>query len=599
MNSIRYKTSPQNTLSLRIAGCLSGLLLACPAFCGVALLDDAYVSNTAVSKNFGNAATLKIVGDASDGYLRFDLASALPPGDPQVAKATLKVFVSGKKGTTGSLDVYETTTDLEELQLNRATLLVGNLIASETPVKNNWVEFDVSDYVVANQNAASLAFAIKGSTGLNADIDSKESKTTSHAASLEIEWANVSGLAGPANTAYGRNALALNTSGIYNTGIGLNALAANTGGNRNTATGDGALEANLNGLDNTATGFEALNANTTGFSNSSLGVSALAANTTGSLNTATGYNALNKNTTGAANTADGAQALLQNTTGNYNTSVGVQSLFYNTNGEANTAHGWQALYRNTTGIGNTASGGASLQANTTGNYNTAHGWRSLFANTTGTNNTASGISALQNNLTGANNTAAGYNALANNTQGSNNSALGISALSLNTTGSHNTAVGVSADVTTGNLSNTTAIGYEAKVDSSNMIRLGNADVTVIEGQVAFTTSSDQRFKTQIKDLALGADFIARLRPVEYIRINDQNKTKEWGLIAQDLQQTLKETGYQDAGLLQKDNTAEQYLSLRYNDLMAPMIKTLQDQQKTIEALTKRIEVLEQQNKAHQ
>lgn len=597
LNSIKYQISLNRRISLSVV-CLGGILTSYPACSGVVLLDDAYVSNTAVSKNYGNAATLKIVGDVSDGYLRFDLASAIPPGDPQVAKATLKVFVSGKKGTTGSLDIYETTTDLEELQLNRASLLVGDLIASKAPAKNNWVEFDVSDYVVANQNNDSLAFALKGSTGLNVDIDSKESKTTSHAASLEIEWANVSGLAGPANTAYGRNALALNTSGIYNTAIGLDALAANIGGNRNTAIGDGALAANLNGLDNTASGFEALKANTSGFNNSGLGVSALTANTTGSFNSATGYYALSKNTTGIANTAHGAQSLMQNSTGNYNTAAGVQSLFNNSTGEANTAQGWQALFRNTTGLSNTALGGAALQANTTGNYNTASGWRALFANTTGTNNTANGLSALLNNLTGANNTASGYNALANNTQGSNNSAFGISALSLNTTGSNNTAIGVSADVTTGNLSNTTALGYDAKVTSSNMIRLGNADITVIEGQVAFSTSSDQRFKAQIKDLPLGADFITRLRPVEYIRINDQNKTKEWGLIAQELQQTLKETGYQDAGLLQKDNTAEQYLSVRYNDLMAPMIKTIQDQQKTIEVLTKRIEVLEQQNKAN-
>jgi hypothetical protein len=184
LNSIKYQIS-LSSLSLSVVF-FSGLLTTCPAFSEVVLLDDAYVSNTAVGKNYGNAATLKIVGDASDGYLRFDLASAIPPGDPQVAKATLKVFVSGKKGTTGSLDIYETTTDLEELQLNRASLLVGDLIASQSPAKNNWVEFDVSDYVVANQNNDSLAFALKGSTGLNVDIDSKESKTTSHAASLDI-----------------------------------------------------------------------------------------------------------------------------------------------------------------------------------------------------------------------------------------------------------------------------------------------------------------------------------------------------------------------------------------------------------------------------
>jgi hypothetical protein len=114
--------------------------------------------------------------------------------------------------------------------------------------------------------------------------------------------------------------------------------------------------------------------------------------------------------------------------------------------------------------------------------------------------------------------------------------------------------------------------------------------------VAFSTSSDQRFKSQIKDLPLGVDFITRLHPVEYIRNNDQTQTKEWGLIAQELQQTLADKGYKNAGIVQTDNTPNQYMSVRYNDLLAPMIKAIQDQQKTIEALTKRIEVLEQQNK---
>ena len=54
----------------------------------------------------------------------------------------------------------------------------------------------------------------------------------------------------------------------------------------------------------------------------------------------------------------------------------------------------------------------------------------------------------------------------------------------------NTTIGVGADVSNGNLSNPTAIGRGAVVDASDKIRLGNGAVTVIEGQVAFTASSD-------------------------------------------------------------------------------------------------------------
>jgi uncharacterized small protein (DUF1192 family) len=72
--------------------------------------------------------------------------------------------------------------------------------------------------------------------------------------------------------------------------------------------------------------------------------------------------------------------------------------------------------------------------------------------------------------------------------------MGLNALASNDTGSSNTAVGVGADVSVGNLTNATAIGADAIVDASSKVRLGNTAVTVIEGQVGFTSSSDARRK---------------------------------------------------------------------------------------------------------
>ena len=100
-------------------------------------------------------------------------------------------------------------------------------------------------------------------------------------------------------------------------------------------------------------------------------------------------------------------------------------------------------------------------------------------------------------------------------------------------------------------------------------------------------------------MPLGLDFITQLRPVEYFRNNGAEKSKEWGLIAQELQQTLKTLGYKDAGVVTEDSTPEKYMTVRYNDLLAPMIKATQEQQKmiqaqekTISALLKRVEALE-------
>jgi hypothetical protein len=49
-------------------------------------------------------------------------------------------------------------------------------------------------------------------------------------------------------------------------------------------------------------------------------------------------------------------------------------------------------------------------------------------------------------------------------------------------------------VSTGDLTNAAAIGANAIVDASNKIRLGDAQVAVIEGQVPFTFTSDRNQK---------------------------------------------------------------------------------------------------------
>jgi len=84
----------------------------------------------------------------------------------------------------------------------------------------------------------------------------------------------------------------------------------------------------------------------------------------------------------------------------------------------------------------------------------------------------------------------GAGALQVNTTGSFNTATGLLALRANPTGNLNTAVGYRADANADNLTNATAIGASAVVNASNKVRLGDTNVTVIEGQVGFTASSD-------------------------------------------------------------------------------------------------------------
>ena len=160
-------------------------------------------------------------------------------------------------------------------------------------------------------------------------------------------------------------------------------------------------------------------------------------------------------------------------------------------------------------------------------------------------------------------------------------------------------------MTSGNLENATAIGYNAKVDANNKVRIGNTSVSVIEGQVPFTSSSDQRLKEDIQTVEKGLELINDLTPVSYKRINNESDTVEMGLLAQDVAATLAKYGLSDSGMVHQANE-DAYMSLRYNDLLAPMIKAIQElsdqgevKDELIARLEKRLELQEDELEAQQ
>jgi Chaperone of endosialidase len=235
------------------------------------------------------------------------------------------------------------------------------------------------------------------------------------------------------------------------------------------------------------------------------------------------------------NTSLGTGALQHNTMGQYNTAIGFDALFSNSTGRSNTASGVNALVFNTTGDFNTANGVNALLSNKFGDSNTVSGVNALFNNIAGSFNTVSGVNALWGNTTGDSNTASGVNALIGN-DGSFNTASGLNALLNNFRGSHNTAIGAFADVSAGNLNNATAIGSSATVNASNKIRLGNTFVTVIEGQVAFTSSSDKTKKENFQPVD-GEEVLGRIRGFELSSWNfighDPKEFRHYGPMAQE------------------------------------------------------------------
>ena len=310
------------------------------------------------------------------------------------------------------------------------------------------------------------------------------------------------------NTAEGQNALFSLTTGGFNTAVGLFSLRSNTINSFNTAIGTGALFAN-----------------------------------TADQNTATGVGALFNNTTGTANTANGTFALFGNTTGNSNTASGLQALFSNTTGSFNNAVGLHALISNTIGIDNNAVGAAALFSNTTGHDNTAIGDLAPTANTTAIFNTATGAGALESNTAGDANTANGAHALLHNT-GSANTAVGSQALGSNTTGSFNTALGFSAGSFVTTAMNVICIGSPGAdvnnscfIDNIRNVTTQNGDaipVLIDSANQLGTQSSSRRYKTDIKPMDKASEAVLALKPVTFRYRNDQTKTRQFGLIAEEV-----------------------------------------------------------------
>jgi hypothetical protein len=231
-----------------------------------------------------------------------------------------------------------------------------------------------------------------------------------------------------------------------------------------------------------------------------------------------------------------------------------------------------------------------------GSENTAMGVDALQDNVSGDRNTSVGYGALRNTTVG-NNTALGFDAAAPNRTGTGNTAIGSQALRFLSEGDNNTAVGyLAGNTATGN--NNITIGYQAEVGNgtlNNQVRMGNTAITFASIQVAWSNPSDRRWKETIKDSGLGLDFLKTLRPVSYVRKNDDRKRTEYGFIAQELEQALNATGDKNNAIIAIDDNG--MYTVRYNDFISITVKAVQEQQALIEKLQKDNEDLKATNEA--
>lgn len=257
------------------------------------------------------------------------------------------------------------------------------------------------------------------------------------------------------------------------------------------------------------------------------------------------------------------------------------------------------------GIGSSALSSSVL----TGGNNIAIGRYSLLNNSTGFDNTVIGNQALQATNTGYSNTSVGYRAGYANTTGNQNVFIGNYAGNPGSIGGNNNVscvfIGHNAGSGLSSYTNAVAIGSNATINANNKIRLGNTSVTVIEGQVGFTTS-DARFKSNVQNNAPGLAFIQRLRPVTYNfeyskyssflgeknmdteALRGRDAKREMGLIAQEVEAAAKASGLDVSNLVHAPESESDNYSVAYGQLVVPLIKAVQEQQAQIEALKKEV-----------
>jgi trimeric autotransporter adhesin len=128
--------------------------------------------------------------------------------------------------------------------------------------------------------------------------------------------------------------------------------------------------------------------------------------------------------------------------------------------------------------------------------------------------------------------------------------------------------------------------------ASNSIVLGNRSIATIYAQVSTITGlSDRRRKKDITALGsdVGLDFIKKLQPVSY-RFNNGDETVRYGFIAQDLVQALPASLHETIersepqhrlALIERQNDEDRTYRISYGELLAPIVKSIQEQQREI------------------
>jgi len=391
------------------------------------------------------------------------------------------------------------------------------------------------------------------------------------------------------------------------------------------------LSANSTGASNTAIGYQAGYSN---ISNQNTFVGSGAGYiTTGINNVGVGYRTFYSGSGGAGgqNTAVGNYSLYVNDTGSYNTALGMQSLFSNTTASYNTAVGYQSLQANITGTYQVALGYRSGY-NATASYSVYIGQGAGYSHSTSSENNGSvfignGSGGIAGGLTGHDNTYIGANSGSAMTSGSKNTILGQytgnqGGLDIRTS-SNNIVLSdgdgnprfnyVSAykawqipylgGTSTGRGGNTIlsmnsgAVAYDGSIAITDAVANnvwwgllnGNAyvmtntlGVNLSSGATSWASASDSRLKNVTGTYLTALSDIAQIDVVKFTWKSDEKAKPCVGVIAQSVQGVVPEA------VDEFTENNEQYLSVRYTELIPLLIASIQELSAEVTALKQKV-----------
>jgi len=231
-----------------------------------------------------------------------------------------------------------------------------------------------------------------------------------------------------------------------------------------------------------------------------------------------------------------------------------------------------------------------------------------FIHDYGTDNTFVGLNAGNFTMTGnGQNTIMGSSAFTSNSSGDNNTGIGFAILPACTTGSNNIAIGSGAGGTVATGSGNIYINANASSSSeSNTTRIGtsqtkcfvagirgvtttnaNAIAVLIDsaGQLG-TVSSSQRVKHDIEDIGYESQNVLNLRPVKFVYNGDESNTKQYGLIAEEVNEVLPE-------IVVKDEQ-DQPETVQYHILPILLLNEMKKQQAKVDQMEQVIASLQSQ-----